>query len=143
VELEITESMVMSHGESAVSVLEELKSIGVQIAIDDFGTGYSSLGYLKRFPIDTIKVDRSFIRDIPADSGDMKIVRAIIAMAHALKLKVVAEGVENAEQLKFLRAQRCDSVQGYFLFRPLPQDEVADVLKINWLDHAAPLAIPA
>jgi len=142
-ELEITESMVMSHGESAVAVLEELKSIGVQIAIDDFGTGYSSLGYLKRFPIDTIKVDRSFIRDIPADSGDMKIVRAVIAMAHALKLKVVAEGVENAEQLKFLRAQRCDSVQGYFLFRPLPQNEVADVLKINWLNHAAPLAIPA
>jgi EAL domain-containing protein (putative c-di-GMP-specific phosphodiesterase class I) len=102
-------------------VLEKLKSIGVQIAIDDFGTGYSSLAYLKRFPIDTLKVDRSFIRDIPADSGDKKITRAIIAMAHSLKLKVVAEGVETADQLKFLRIQRCDAVQGYFLYRPLPE----------------------
>jgi diguanylate cyclase (GGDEF)-like protein len=142
-ELEITESVVMSNGECAVGVLEQLKSIGVQIAIDDFGTGYSSLGYLKRFPIDTIKVDRSFIRDIPADSGDMKIARAIIAMAHALKLKVVAEGVENAEQLKFLRAQRCDAVQGYFLFRPLPVDAVADALMVNRRRCGAGLAIPA
>ena len=133
-ELELTESVVMSHGESAVAVLEQLNSIGVQIAIDDFGTGYSSLGYLKHFPIDTIKVDRSFIRDIPADSGDMKIARAIIAMAHALRLRVVAEGVENAEQLKFLRGQHCDAAQGYFLYRPLPADEVAEVLKINRLD---------
>jgi EAL domain-containing protein (putative c-di-GMP-specific phosphodiesterase class I) len=142
-ELEITESVVMSHAECAVGVLEQLKSIGVRIAIDDFGTGYSSLGYLKRFPIDTIKVDRSFIRDIPADSGDMKIARAIIAMAHALRLKVVAEGVENAEQLTFLRAQRCDAVQGYFLFRPLPADEVADALMVNRRHCVAGLAIPA
>jgi diguanylate cyclase (GGDEF)-like protein len=142
-ELEITESAVMSHGESAVAVLDKLKSIGVQIAIDDFGTGYSSLAYLKRFPIDTIKVDRSFIRDIPSDSGDMKITRAIIAMAHGLRLKVVAEGVETVDQLKFLRAQRCDAVQGYFLYRPLPEDEVADVLKLNRLDCVAHLAIPA
>jgi diguanylate cyclase (GGDEF)-like protein len=142
-ELEITESVVMSHGECAVGVLEQLKLIGVQIAIDDFGTGYSSLGYLKRFPIDTIKVDRSFIRDIPADSGDMKIARAIIAMAHALRLKVVAEGVENAEQLKFLRAQRCDAVQGYFLYRPLPADEVADALEVNRRQCVSGLAIPA
>jgi diguanylate cyclase (GGDEF)-like protein len=130
-ELEITESMVMSHGESAVAVLEKLKSIGVQIAIDDFGTGYSSLAYLKRFPIDTLKIDRSFIRDIPADSGDKKITRAIIAMAHSLKLKVVAEGVETADQLKFLRAEHCDAVQGYFLYRPLPQAEMADVFELN------------
>jgi len=132
-ELEITESVVMSHGEGAVAVLGKLKSIGVRIAIDDFGTGYSSLAYLKCFPIDTIKVDRSFIRDIPGDSGDMKIMRAIIAMAHGLRLKVVAEGVETADQLTFLRAQRCDAVQGYFLYRPLPEDEVADVLKLNRL----------
>ena len=142
-ELEITESVVMSHGECAVGVLEQLKSIGVRIAIDDFGTGYSSLGYLKRFPIDTIKVDRSFIRDIPADSGDMKIAQAIIAMAHALRLKVVAEGVENADQLKFLRAQRCDAVQGYFLFHPLPVDEVAGVLLFNRRHCVAGLAVPA
>jgi diguanylate cyclase (GGDEF)-like protein len=142
-ELEITESVVMSHGQSAVAVLEQLKSIGVQIAIDDFGTGYSSLGYLKHFPIDTIKVDRSFIRDIPADSGDMKIARAIIAMAHALRLKVVAEGVENAEQLQFLRVQHCDAAQGYFLYRPLPADEVADVLNINRPDRVVRLHVPA
>ena len=142
-ELEITESVVMSHGASAVHVLEKLKSIGVQIAIDDFGTGYSSLAYLKRFPIDTIKVDRSFIRDIPADSGDKKITRAIIAMAHSLKLKVVAEGVETADQLKFLRTHCCDAVQGYFLYRPLPEAEVADVLELNRLNCAARLAINA
>jgi diguanylate cyclase (GGDEF)-like protein len=142
-ELEITESVVMSHGESAVAVLEKLKSIGVQIAIDDFGTGYSSLSYLKRFPIDTVKMDRSFIRDIPSDSGDIKIARAIIAMAHALKLKVVAEGVENAEQLKFLESHHCDAGQGYFLFRPLPADEVTEVLKINRRELVPRLSIPA
>ena len=127
----------MSNAEGAVSVLEKLKSLGVQIAIDDFGTGYSSLAYLKRFPIDTLKVDRSFIRDIPADSGDMKITRAIIAMAHSLKLKVVAEGVETAAQLQFLRSQCCDAVQGYFLYRPLREDELAGVLKRNRLDCSA------
>lgn len=142
-ELEITESMVMSYGDCAVFVLEKLKSIGVQIAIDDFGTGYSSLAYLKRFPIDTLKVDRSFIRDIPADSGDKNITRAIIALAHSLKLKVVAEGVETADQLKFLRAQRCDTVQGYLLYRPLPEAEVADVLKLNRLDGVVRLAMHA
>jgi diguanylate cyclase (GGDEF)-like protein len=142
-ELEITESMVMAHGDCAVLVLEKLKSIGVQIAIDDFGTGYSSLAYLKRFRIDTLKVDRSFIRDIPADSDDRKITRAIIAMAHSLKLKVVAEGVETAEQLKFLQAQRCDAVQGYFLYRPLPEGEVAGVLELNQQDHLARLEMHA
>jgi len=142
-ELEITESMVMSHGESAVAVLESLKSIGVTIAIDDFGTGYSSLAYLKRFPIDAIKIDRSFIQDIPADSDDKKITRAIIAMAHSMRLKVVAEGVETAEQLSFLRTQRCDAVQGYFLYRPLQEDAVADVLALNRRDLPARLAILA
>ncbi len=142
-ELEITESMVMSHGDPAILVLEKLKAIGVQIALDDFGTGYSSLAYLKRFPIDILKLDRSFIRDIPADSGDKKITRAIIAMAHSLNLKVVIEGVETAEQLKFLRAQRCDAVQGYFLYRPLPEAEVAEVLELNRLDNVARVAVPA
>ncbi|HSZ07805.1 MAG TPA: EAL domain-containing protein [Steroidobacteraceae bacterium] len=142
-ELEITESAVMSNAECAVSVLEKLKSTGVQIAIDDFGTGYSSLAYLKRFPIDILKIDRSFIRDIPADSGDMKITRAIIAMAHGLRLKVVAEGVETAEQLKFLGSQSCDAVQGYFLYRPLREEELADVLKRNRQGCAVAGAIPA
>jgi diguanylate cyclase (GGDEF)-like protein len=140
-ELEITESVVMSNAERAVSVLEKLKSIGVQIAIDDFGTGYSSLAYLKRFPIDILKVDRSFIRDIPADSGDMKITRAIIAMAHSLRLKVVAEGVETAEQLQFLRSQCCDAIQGYLLYRPLREDELAGVLKRNRLGCSTSLAM--
>jgi EAL domain-containing protein (putative c-di-GMP-specific phosphodiesterase class I) len=126
-----------------VGVLDKLKSIGVQIAIDDFGTGYSSLAYLKRFPIDTLKVDRSFIRDIPGNSGDMKITRAIIAMAHGLRLKVVAEGVETADQLQFLRSQSCDAVQGYFLYPPVGEDEVADILAFNRLDCASSLAIPA
>jgi diguanylate cyclase (GGDEF)-like protein len=142
-ELEITESVVMSDGESAVGVLDKLKSIGVQIAIDDFGTGYSSLAYLKRFPIDTLKIDRSFIRDIPGNSGDMKITRAIIAMAHGLRLKVVAEGVETADQLQFLQSQSCDAVQGYLLYPPLEEDEVAEVLEFNRLNCTASLAMPA
>jgi diguanylate cyclase (GGDEF)-like protein len=142
-ELEITESVVMSYGESAAGVLDKLKSIGVQIAIDDFGTGYSSLAYLKRFPIDILKVDRSFIRDIPGNSGDMKITRAIIAMAHGLRLKVVAEGVETADQLQFLQKQSCDAVQGYFLYPPLEEDKVAEILEFNRLNCATPLAIRA
>jgi diguanylate cyclase (GGDEF)-like protein len=133
-ELEITESMVMSDADGAVAVLAGLKSIGVQVAIDDFGTGYSSLGYLKRFPIDILKVDRSFIRDIPGDTGDKNITSAIIVMAHSLRLKVVAEGVETEGQLKFLRTQCCDAVQGYLLYRPLPESEVAAVLELNRLD---------
>jgi diguanylate cyclase (GGDEF)-like protein len=141
-ELEITESVVMARGECAVTALEQLKLLGVQLAIDDFGTGYSSLAYLKRFPIDTLKVDRSFIRDIPGDFGDRKITHAIIAMAHSLHLKVVAEGVETAQQLKFLRAQHCDSVQGFLLHRPLPENEVAQVLRINREQCAAPAPLP-
>jgi diguanylate cyclase (GGDEF)-like protein len=135
-ELEITESMVMAQGACAVDLLQKFKAIGVQIAMDDFGTGYSSLAYLKRFPIDTLKVDRSFVRDIPMDSGDMKITRAIIAMARGLRLKVVAEGVETAEQLAFLRKERCDAVQGYLLYRPLPEHEVGRVLEQNRLNCA-------
>ena len=142
-ELEITESTVMLDGDCAVAVLEGLKSIGVQIAIDDFGTGYSSLAYLKRFPIDTLKVDRSFIRDIPGNSGDKNITKAIIVMAHSLKLKVVAEGVETEGQMKFLRTQRCDAVQGYLLYRPLPEAEVAAVLELNRLEAMAHVGMQA
>jgi diguanylate cyclase (GGDEF)-like protein len=142
-ELEITESLVMSHRGNAVAVIESLKSIGVQIALDDFGTGYSSLAYLKRFPIDSIKIDRSFIQDIPADSDDKKITRAIIAMAHSMRLKVVAEGVETAAQLSFLRSQCCDAVQGYFLHRPLPDDAVAELLDLNRQGLAARSAVLA
>jgi EAL domain-containing protein (putative c-di-GMP-specific phosphodiesterase class I) len=116
-------------------------SLSLWETIDDFGTGYSSLAYLKRFPIDTLKVDRSFIQDTPADTGDIKIAEAIIAMAHSLRLTVVAEGVETAEQLKFLPGQRCDEVQRYFLYRPLPEMEVTDDLKLNRRDCATRLAL--
>ncbi|WP_238569565.1 EAL domain-containing protein, partial [Pseudomonas aeruginosa] len=102
--------------------LERLKSLGLTLAMDDFGTGYSSLSYLKKFPIDVIKIDRSFIKDIPDSQDDMEITSAVIAMAHNLKLKVVAEGVESAEQLAFLRRNRCDIGQGYLFDRPIPSD---------------------
>jgi diguanylate cyclase (GGDEF)-like protein/PAS domain S-box-containing protein len=122
-ELEITESMAMHDPGYAVKLMTKLKAMGVHLSIDDFGTGYSSLGYLKRFPIDSVKIDRSFIRDLPGDSDDAAITQAIIAMAHGLKLRVVAEGVETGEQLSFLRAHGCDEMQGYYFSKPLPEHE--------------------
>ncbi len=121
-ELEITESMVMDNPEQAIRTLRQLKSMGIALAIDDFGTGYSSLGYLKRFPIDNIKIDRSFIKDIPGNSDDATITRTIIDMTHNLRLKVVAEGVETEAQLDFLREHGCDEMQGYYFSRPLAED---------------------
>lgn len=115
IELEITESALMDYGERAENTLQSLKDVGVRLAIDDFGTGYSSLAYLKRFPVDALKIDRSFVMDIPGDESDAQIVRAIIAMARSLNLKVVAEGVETREQLGFFRDLRCDFVQGYLI----------------------------
>jgi diguanylate cyclase (GGDEF)-like protein/PAS domain S-box-containing protein len=123
-EFEITESMVMHDPERAVKLLSRLKDMGIHISIDDFGTGYSSLSYLKRFPLDSVKIDRSFIRDIPGDADDAAITRAIIAMAHSLRLTVIAEGVETEEQLSFLREHGCDEMQGYYFSKPLPEDEV-------------------
>jgi len=122
-ELEITESMVMHDPEHAVELLSELKAMGISISIDDFGTGYSSLSYLKRFPIDSLKIDRSFIKDLPLDGDDAAITQAIIAMAHGLKLKVTAEGVETGEQLSFLSIQKCDEMQGFHFSKPLPEHE--------------------
>ncbi len=136
-EIEITESIVMTHGERAVDVLQKLKDLGVRIAIDDFGTGYSSLSYLKHFPIDTIKIDRSFLCDVPGDNGSKKIISAIIALAHSLKLKVVAEGVETKNQLKFLRTQHCDEVQGFLFFRPMPQKDLEAAMRNNLLERTA------
>jgi predicted signal transduction protein with EAL and GGDEF domain len=121
-ELEITESMVMDNPERAIQTLRQLKSMGIALAIDDFGTGYSSLGYLKRFPIDNIKIDRSFIKDIPRNADDASITRTIIDMTHNLRLRVVAEGVETAAQLEFLRQHGCDEMQGYYFSRPLAED---------------------
>jgi len=121
-ELEITESMVMRDADRAVKLLQALRDTGVRLAIDDFGTGYSSLAYLKRFPIDCVKIDRSFIRDLPDDRDDASITRSIIAMAHNMKLDVVAEGVETPEQLDFLHAYGCDEIQGYLFSKPLAPD---------------------
>lgn len=118
-ELEITESTLMEDVEGAIEIMQKMKQLGISIAIDDFGTGYSSLSYIKRFPIDVLKVDRSFVMDIPADQNDMAITAAVIAMAHKLNLSVVAEGVEERAQLSFLHANFCDEGQGYLFSRPL------------------------
>jgi diguanylate cyclase (GGDEF)-like protein/PAS domain S-box-containing protein len=121
-ELELTESMVMANAEQSVRTLTELKTIGVSLAIDDFGTGYSSLSYLKRLPIDTLKIDQAFVGDITTDPDDAAITATIITMAHSLDLNVVAEGVESAEQLQYLRSQGCDEIQGHWFARPLEAD---------------------
>lgn len=118
-DLELTESVVMQNPEMAVANLDALDRMSVRLSIDDFGTGYSSLSYLKRFPIDTLKIDRSFVRDVPGDSDDMKIITAIINLAHGLDIRVVAEGVETAAQLAFLRHLHCDAMQGYYFSKPL------------------------
>ncbi|HJU26767.1 MAG TPA: EAL domain-containing protein, partial [Rhodanobacteraceae bacterium] len=121
-ELELTESMVMANAEQSVRILGELKAIGVKLAIDDFGTGYSSLAYLKRLPIDTLKVDKEFVGDVTIDPDDAAITATIITMAHSLQLDVVAEGVETDAQLAFLRSQHCDAIQGHWLSMPMPAE---------------------
>ncbi|MHB8346452.1 MAG: putative bifunctional diguanylate cyclase/phosphodiesterase [Acidiferrobacterales bacterium] len=128
-ELELTESMLMHNVDIATSVLRELSGMGVQLCIDDFGMGYSSLSYLKRFPIDWLKVDRSFVHDITTDPDDAAIVTAIIAMAHSLDIRVTAEGVENESEAAFLRSRGCDAMQGYLVSRPLDAGDLAVFLR--------------
>ncbi len=128
-ELEITESMIMQNPERAVDILQGFREMGMHTSIDDFGTGYSSLGYLKRFPLDSLKVDRSFVQDVPGDLDDVAITQAIIGLAHSLGLKVVAEGVETSAQLDFLRRQHCEQIQGYIFSEPLPAEEFAKLLE--------------
>ncbi len=128
-ELELTESMVMQNVDEHVITLNKLHAMGVQISIDDFGTGYSSLSYLKRFPINTLKIDKSFVRDITVDPDDASIATAIIMLGHSLKLNVIAEGVETAEQLALLRQIGCDEIQGYYLSQPLTQADMEALLR--------------
>ena len=131
-EFELTESMLMQDPEEAVRMLKTMRSYGVRLSVDDFGTGYSSLAYLKRFPLDALKIDRAFIRDVTTDPDDASIALAIISLAHSLKLKVVAEGVETESQLAFLSTHGCDEMQGYYFARPLP---VADCTRARAEDR--------
>ncbi len=127
-ELEITESMIMRDTEHAVAVLRSLSDMGIHLAMDDFGTGYSSLSYLKRFPLHTIKIDRSFINDIAWDPDDREIIRSIITMGHSLRRRIVAEGVETEDQRVLLRKLRCDEMQGYLLSPPMPPADIDRML---------------
>jgi EAL domain-containing protein (putative c-di-GMP-specific phosphodiesterase class I) len=136
-ELELTESVLMAKAGLAAERLQFFRRIGVSIAVDDFGTGYSSLAYLRRLPITTLKIDKAFIDDLgrPGDGEDAAITTTVIAMARSLGLSVVAEGVETAEQLAFLRQHRCDVVQGYLLSRPLPAQQCLAFIR-DWPGHA-------
>jgi diguanylate cyclase (GGDEF)-like protein len=134
--LELTESILMRNPDVAVSVLSDLKSMGVKVSIDDFGTGHSSLSYLKRFPIDAVKIDQSFVREITTSPDDAAIAEAVIGMAHSMKLTVIAEGVETLEQLEFLRSLDCDEMQGYFVGRPVPSDDFEMLLRDERLKSA-------
>jgi EAL domain-containing protein (putative c-di-GMP-specific phosphodiesterase class I) len=127
-EFEITESVAMHNAEDSIGIMRQLKGLGIRLALDDFGTGYSSLAYLKRFPIDKVKIDKTFVSDIPDDTNDLAIVSAIIAMAHALGVKVQAEGVETQAQVDFLRECGCELAQGYLFGRALPSDEFESLL---------------
>jgi len=127
-ELEITESIAMDNVEATVEKLEVLKRMGLQLSIDDFGTGYSSLSYLKRFAIDKLKIDQSFVRDIATDPNDAAIAASTIALAHKMGLKVIAEGVETREQVAFLHEQGCDEVQGYYYGRPMTATDFEKML---------------
>ncbi|MCE5322704.1 EAL domain-containing protein [bacterium] len=143
-DLELTESVLMHSIDLAIVILRKFKEMGVRLSIDDFGTGYSSLTYLKRFPIDAVKIDQSFIRDLTTNSDDAAIARAVIAMSQSLKLKVIAEGVETIDQLQVLQSMACDEIQGYFISRPLPAGELESIMRdhtylidSDYLDFAA------
>ena len=127
-ELEITESMLMGEWAQAVATLKRLRTLGVKLSLDDFGTGYSSLSYLNRLPVTSLKIDRSFVQDITTDPDEAVICVAIIDLAHNLKLRVIAEGVETEGQLNYLRSHHCDQIQGYLFSRPLPPAEFIDLI---------------
>jgi diguanylate cyclase (GGDEF)-like protein len=135
-EIELTESMLMQEPQRAIESMHKLKQLGVKISLDDFGTGYSSLGYLSRFPIDTLKIDQSFVRGVTTEPDDAEIASAIIGLAHRLKLRVVAEGAETLEQLVFMRSNECNELQGYYFSKPLAADDFAAMVQSGkMLDH--------
>jgi EAL domain-containing protein (putative c-di-GMP-specific phosphodiesterase class I) len=131
-ELELTESVLMKRPQITASILQALRERGVQVAVDDFGTGYSSLSYLRKFPVDALKIDRSFVRQISSAGEDTILVAAVIAMARSLKLRVVAEGVETLEELAFLRAHQCDEAQGHYFSPPVLPQQFARLLKTGY-----------
>jgi EAL domain-containing protein (putative c-di-GMP-specific phosphodiesterase class I) len=137
-EIELTESAVMTNPEESVGVLKQLRKMGVTVAVDDFGTGYSSLSYLRRFPIDKLKIDRSFVRDLATSRTDESIVRAIISLAHSVGLQVVAEGVETEEQLRCVRALGCDHWQGYYCCEPQAAELFGAMLRDQLSGRTAP-----
>jgi EAL domain-containing protein (putative c-di-GMP-specific phosphodiesterase class I) len=128
--VEITEGVVMKDPVTAAAKLREIKALGVRVAVDDFGTGYSSLAYLKTFPVDSLKIDRSFTQGLGDEGDDSAIVRSVVALGHALRLSVTAEGIETADQLAYLQTLECDRGQGYLFARPIPADELAPVLGV-------------
>jgi diguanylate cyclase len=136
--LELTEGVLMKHAESTESSLKTLRATGVQLAVDEFGTGYSSLSYLRRFSIDALKIDQSFVRQITTVPNDTSIVTAVISMGRSLKLRVIAEGVETQEEMAFLQAHQCDEAQGYYFSRPVPAAEFAKLLKSGIAEAVLP-----
>jgi len=137
-DFEITESTLMGHDEVTDTVLRQLKDFGISTSIDDFGTGYSNLAYLKRFPVNALKIDMAFIREVTTNPDDAAITTAIIEMAHSLRLTVVAEGVETADQLAFLRVHGCDEAQGYYLAKPMPADQILAAFQRNYAPPPEP-----
>jgi EAL domain-containing protein (putative c-di-GMP-specific phosphodiesterase class I) len=128
-EIELTESLVMANVDLGLRTMHELRTLGVQLSIDDFGTGYSSLSYLKRFPVNSLKIDQSFVRDIAVHPDDAAMVGAIISLAHGLRMQVIAEGVETEAQLNYLRLRGCDEIQGHYFSRALPGAELERILR--------------
>ncbi|DAB28682.1 MAG TPA: hypothetical protein CFH78_01015 [Sulfurimonas sp. UBA10385] len=128
-EIELTERIVMEDVKKSIKMISELKKLNLEFSIDDFGTGYSSLSYLKKFPINRIKIDKSFVDNIVNNSEDAAISQAIISMSHSMNLKTIAEGVETAEQFEFLRLRECDEIQGYYFSRPLPEADMQKLLE--------------
>lgn len=141
-EVELTETVVMKDVERNIVTFRKLKELGVQLSVDDFGTGYSSLAYLKRFPIDTLKIDRSFMQDVTVSQDDASIVSSIISLAHNLKLSVIAEGVESGEQAAFLREQKCDALQGFYFSKPVPPDRIDALLSVQKAQDQHAEALP-